>query len=452
MTRAELEQIAQEAAAQYGLPADVFLRLIQQESGFDPTAVSPKGAIGPAQLMPDTAKELNVDPRNVRENIFGGAKYLSQQLNRFGEMPLALAAYNAGPTRVARLGRIPNIPETQNYVKSILGSTDGQPLNAMRNDSMSMNPNAPQRTGLLGFMDIMRRPDEETGLTAMERFGAALDPLLMPEQRMGEQIRARGAQRLEKQRRNKTMDWLKSQEGGEAYAQAIEMGVPIGDVYSAYLKSQSGDYVVVGNTLVDRKTGQPIFTAPRAPQTEGVIRLADGTEIALGKQTQTQAGSMDFGSRMTFANSILQNTEELGTNLGEQFFSKIPIFGGALTSPEFKQYDQARRTFVNAILRRESGAAIAESEFESANQQYFPQPFDPPEVIAQKRAARELATTMMLAASGPNATQYAKDQAAQFAKQLNPLYGTEEYNKQREELKKNTSSTATAGGNERVKF
>jgi len=326
------------------------------------------------------------------------------------------------------------------------------PQSKPKDMNMSMNPNAPQRTGLLGFMDIMRRPDEATGMTAMERFGAALDPLLLPEQRMGEQIRARGAQRLDKQRRNKTMEWLKSQEGGEVYAQAIEMGVPIGDVYSAYLKAQTGDYVVVGKTLVDRKTGKPIFTAPSTAQSQGTIKLSDGTVIALGKQTETQAGSMDFGSRMTFANSILENTEQLGTNLGEQFFSKIPIFGGALTSPEFKQYDQARRTFVNAILRRESGAAIAESEFESANQQYFPQPFDTPEVIAQKRAARELATTMMLAASGPNATQYAKDQAAQFAKQLNPLFGTEEYNKQREELKKNTSSTTTAGGNERLNF
>lgn len=461
MTRAELEQIAREAAAQYNLPVDVFLRLIQQESGFDPSAVSPKGALGPAQLMPDTAAELGVDPSNVRENIFGGAKYLSQQLNRFGEMPLALAAYNAGPTRVARLGRIPNIPETQNYVKSILGSSDGQPMSAMRNDAMVGNMQTPpifppqeqqKQGGLRGLLQGFMAPSEATGLTGPENFAAALDALILPQARMGEQIRARGAQRLDKQRRNKTLEWLKSQEGGEAYAQAIEMGVPIGDVYSAYLKSQAGDYVVVGNTLVDRKTGTPVFTAPKAAQTEGTIRLADGTVISLGKQTDTQAGSMDFGSRMTFANDILENTEQLGTNLGEQFFSKIPVFGGALTSPEFKQYDQARRTFVNAILRRESGAAIAESEFESANQQYFPQPFDPPEVIAQKRAARELATTMMLAASGPNATTYAKDQAAQFAKQLNPLFGTEEYNKQREELKKNTSNTTTAGGNERLNF
>jgi len=461
MTRAELEQIAREAAAQYNLPVDVFLRLIQQESGFDPAAVSPKGAIGPAQLMPDTAKELGVNPNNVRENIFGGAKYLSQQLSRFGEMPLALAAYNAGMGNVKKYGGIPPFKETQNYVKTILGSLDGQPLSATRNDAMVGNMQTPpifpqqkqqQQGGLRGLLSGFMQPNQTTGLTGPENFAAALDALILPKARMREQIRARGAQRLDKQRRNKTMEWLKSQEGGEVYAQAIEMGVPIGDVYSAYLKSQAGDYVVVGNTLVDRKTGKPIFTAPRAPQTEGVIRLADGTEISLGKQTETQAGSMDFGSRMTFANSILENTEQLGTSLGEQFFSKIPVFGGALTSPEFKQYDQARRTFVNAILRRESGAAIAESEFESANQQYFPQPFDTPEVIAQKRAARELATTMMLAASGPNATQYAKDQAAQFAKQLNPLFGTEEYNKQRKELEKNTSSTTTAGGNERVNF
>lgn len=461
MTRAELEKIAREAAAQYNLPVDVFLRLIDQESRYKVDALSPKGAYGPAQLMPDTAAELGVNREDPRENIFGGAKYLSQLLNQFGEMPLALAAYNAGMGNVEKYGGVPPFKETQNYLKAILGSTDGQPLSAMRNDAMVGNMQTPpifppqqqkQQGGLRGLLQQFMQPNQTTGLTGPENFAQALDALILPEARMGEQIRTRGAQRLDKQRRNKTLEWLKSQEGGEVYAQAIEMGVPIGDVYSAYLKSQAGDYVVVGNTLVDRKTGKPIFTAPSTAQSQGTITLADGTVISLGKQTDTQAGSMDFGSRMTFANDILENTEQLGTNLGEQFFSKIPVFGGALTSPEFKQYDQARRTFVNAILRRESGAAIAESEFESANQQYFPQPFDTPEVIAQKRAARELATTMMLAASGPNATAYAKDQAAQFAKQLNPLYGTEEYNKQREELKKNSSNTTTAGGNERLNF
>ena len=235
MTRAELEQIAREAAAQYNLPVDVFLRLIQQESGFDPSAVSPKGALGPAQLMPDTAKELGVDPRNVRENIFGGAKYLSQQLSRFGKMPLALAAYNAGPTRVARLGRIPNIPETQNYVKSILGSTDGQPLSATRNNAMVGNMQTPpifpqqQKQGLQGLLQRFTQPNETTGLTGAENFAQALDALILPEARMGEQIRARGAQRLQTQSRNKTIETLKKRAAqGDEIARMVLRGLESG--------------------------------------------------------------------------------------------------------------------------------------------------------------------------------------------------------------------------------
>lgn len=238
MTRAELEQIAREAAAQYNLPVDVFLRLIQQESGFDPAAVSPKGAIGPAQLMPDTAKELGVNPNNVRENIFGGAKYLSQQLSRFGEMPLALAAYNAGPTRVARLGRIPNIPETQNYIKAILGSLDGQPLSATRNNAMVGNMQTPpifpqqqqqQQGGLRGLLSSFMQPNQTTGLTGPENLAQALDALILPEARMGEQIRARGAQRLQSQSRNKTIETLKQRAAqGDKLAAMVLQGLQSG--------------------------------------------------------------------------------------------------------------------------------------------------------------------------------------------------------------------------------
>ena len=76
--------------------------------------------------------------------------------------------------------------------------------------------------------------------------------------------------------------------------------------------------------------------------------------------------------------------------------------------------------------------------------QYFPQPFDTPEVIAQKRANRELATEMMLAASGANATDFALAKAAEYAKQLNPLFGTEDYNEERKTLEdENQNSTVS---------
>ena len=70
--------------------------------------------------MPRTAKELGVDPTDPMENLDGGARYLRQQFERFGSWPLALAAYNAGPTRVAKLGRIPNIPETKTFVARVM--------------------------------------------------------------------------------------------------------------------------------------------------------------------------------------------------------------------------------------------------------------------------------------------------------------------------------------------
>lgn len=108
-------------AQKYGLPTNVFLSLVQQESRFDPNARSSRGAIGLGQLMPGTARELGVDPTDPVQNLEGSARYLRQMLDRFGDMPLALAAYNAGPGTVRRAGNtIPNIRETQQYVPSIL--------------------------------------------------------------------------------------------------------------------------------------------------------------------------------------------------------------------------------------------------------------------------------------------------------------------------------------------
>lgn len=112
---------AREVARRHGIPPDLFARLIQQESGWNPQAVSPKGALGLAQLMPETARALGVDPRVPQQNLEGGARYLRAQFDRFGSWSLALAAYNAGPEAVARHGGIPPFAETRDYVQRILG-------------------------------------------------------------------------------------------------------------------------------------------------------------------------------------------------------------------------------------------------------------------------------------------------------------------------------------------
>jgi hypothetical protein len=112
-------------AKRWGLNPRIFRALIRQESGGRQSAKSPAGAIGLSQLMPATAKGLGVDPYDPQQNLEGGAKYLRQQLDRFGgDYRKALAAYNAGPGAVQKYGGVPPYRETQNYVRTILDSGD----------------------------------------------------------------------------------------------------------------------------------------------------------------------------------------------------------------------------------------------------------------------------------------------------------------------------------------
>lgn len=120
--RGEYLATARAAAQRHGIPEDLFLRLVQQESGFNAGAVSPKGATGLAQLMPDTARGLGVDINDPHQNLDGGARYLKQMYGRFGNWRHALAAYNAGPEAVAKHNGIPPYAETQAYVIAILGN------------------------------------------------------------------------------------------------------------------------------------------------------------------------------------------------------------------------------------------------------------------------------------------------------------------------------------------
>ncbi len=114
--------MAKTAATRHGVPVDLFLRLVQQESGWNSKARSHKGAYGLAQLMPATARALGVDRKDPAENLDGGARYLKQQYQTFGSWRLALAAYNAGPQAVKRHNGVPPYKETRNYVRVIWGS------------------------------------------------------------------------------------------------------------------------------------------------------------------------------------------------------------------------------------------------------------------------------------------------------------------------------------------
>ena len=111
------------ALSQVGLSADdwqvLFHALVEAESSYNPTAVSPKDAYGLGQLMPDTARALGVDPRDPSQNLDGAARYLLAQLATFKDIDLALAAYNAGPHRVVEYSGIPPFAETRDYIARI---------------------------------------------------------------------------------------------------------------------------------------------------------------------------------------------------------------------------------------------------------------------------------------------------------------------------------------------
>jgi hypothetical protein len=124
----DIRQTIIDEATRVGIDPQLALSVAQTESSLNPNAVSPKGARGVFQLMPGTAQELGVDPNDPAQNIRGGLTYLKQQMERFQDPRLALAAYNAGPGNVRKYGGIPPFPETQNYVNKILGPAQEKPV------------------------------------------------------------------------------------------------------------------------------------------------------------------------------------------------------------------------------------------------------------------------------------------------------------------------------------
>ena len=229
----DYRQAARDAARRYGVPEDLFMRVIQQESGFQPDVTSSAGAYGLAQLMPGTAADLGVDPRDPLQNLDGGARYLRQQLDAFGDPALALAAYNAGPGRVRQYNGIPPFEETQNYVQRILGGGE-MPMNLTPTASRMQQPEQPR--GLLEFMGIQRRDPSAEGETAMPfyerpRFAdfmgglaVGLNELRQQPSQAIPQIVAAGQERRQQTRTaNQTVEMLR-QRGREDLAMAVETG------------------------------------------------------------------------------------------------------------------------------------------------------------------------------------------------------------------------------------
>lgn len=265
----DYRQRAAEIARAYGLDPEIFVRQIETESGFNPRAVSSAGAGGLAQIMPATARqpgfgispisdEARFDPET---SLNFGAQYMRAMLDRYdGDYNRALAAYNAGPGAVDRAGGIPNYSETQGYVSRIMGgqgADQGGPM-VFASSRGEGSPEEPQ--GLLGALGIQRRDPEAGGETAMpfyqrENFGRFMDALAVglnelrdtPSQAIPAMVAQRQERRREGERANRTMEWLQTQPGSEAYVQMLEAGGSPAEVIQAYTEARRAEAEALRN-------------------------------------------------------------------------------------------------------------------------------------------------------------------------------------------------------------
>lgn len=166
---------------------------------------------------------------------------------------------------------------------------------------------------------------------------------------------------------------------------------------------------ILSNPHVDPNTGTvivPDMSAYQPPSgmsangQPGGQRMPSIQGFAPPNPSQPEAASAGYANRLAESSKQIDQYQGALTNLGQHAKAGVPIVGNYLASPEYQQGNQAERNFINAQLRRESGAAIAESEFENARKQYIPQPGDSPQVLAQKQAARAMAVQNMQLSAG----------------------------------------------------
>ena len=244
--------LAAQIAEQEGVDPSLFTRLVNQESRFKPNAVSSAGAMGLAQLMPGTARDLGVDPNDPVQNLTGGARYLRQQMDKFKDPRLALAAYNAGPGNVQKYGGVPPFKETQNYVAKILGSAGG-PTISSRSKPMpqqTMPPQQPpqqQPRGILEMFGVQKMDPEAQGETALPfyqrpTFSNLMGDLavgfnsmrLRPDEGLAQRIGGRRQQREQQAQTNRSIEYLSQQPGSEPFIEMIRAGGQVPAVLQAY--------------------------------------------------------------------------------------------------------------------------------------------------------------------------------------------------------------------------
>ena len=436
------QSILMRVAQEEGIDPALLSSVVMAESGGNPMAKSPKGASGLMQLMPATAQELGVtDVFDPEQNLRGGAKYLRQQLERFGDPSLALAAYNAGPANVDKYQGIPPFEETQNYIAKILGgqkmadvtqptaAPSAAPYDPMANlsksqrmmlafgalrdagtalrggqgnafattmasvqDQQKLGAQMQQRTQLNEYIQGLTTPPPSTSgyidptkpLGAPSVSGSELvgTPTIAPQTTP---LAGRSA--------------LQSQIGKlTAAAQVAATIDPVAaarlSVQAAQLQAQLDNMPTSQNLTPDEvsELGLPIGTVAQR-DISGKINVVSKPD----KPSEAEAKTLTYEARAAGALPKVDKLELSLTGGWDKFLESgqgIPAIELATSYMQSEDYKRARNAgleFVSAILRKDSGATITAEEEALANRQYLPVPNDSTSVLKDKREARHRA-------------------------------------------------------------
>ena len=390
--RAEAAKIAQK----YGIDPNIFVRQIQQESGFNPEAKSPAGALGLAQLMPGTALDMGVMRIDPMQNLEGGAKYMRMLLDRYnGDYPKALAAYNAGMGNVDKYGGIPPFKETQNYVSAIFGTQSGNTQQG--GPAVDQYAQQPQQKGILSYL---------TDPEKRAKLGLVLSSLASTPNAGVQQMLTNKIAGFEDARtQNKTAQWLASKgrddlaqdvAGGmlspkDAVAQAMQAPEEKGKVVdAAALRLQYPNAVIEeglysikpdgtiskvggGGTNINMPGAPAIGTIPPGYE---VIKDASGNNVLRlipGGPAATEAGlvanqnaslAAAAGDSLSLIDSVLSDPN-LGAVTG-MFQGRLPPVTQGATDLVTKIDQMQGQAFLQAFQSLKGGGAITEREGQAA--------------------------------------------------------------------------------------
>jgi len=311
--RAEAAKMAQK----YGIDPNIFVRQIQQESGFNPEAKSPAGALGLAQLMPGTALDMGVMRIDPMQNLEGGAKYMRMLLDRYnGDYPKALAAYNAGMGNVDKYGGIPPFAETQNYVSAIFGTQPGN--TQQEGPAVDQYAQQPQSKGILSFI---------TDPEKRAKLGLVLSSLATTPNAGVQQMLTNKIAGFEDTRtNNKTVEWLTSRNRSDL-AEAVS-----------------------GGMLSPKDAVAEVVNASTAADDPAAFRSLDMTARAGGLVPQSEGGDGRYEEFMLTAGAGLRAGAAAEAKLGATNAANAPAANAIYKAIKFQVDDLLNDPYLPAML------------------------------------------------------------------------------------------------------